>query len=71
MSAAHAPGPASELLTDAVVRRGWLNTFSTENPFCPCDFKSFTKAVRWTEMMMLRQRGGDGLKKAARKGATA
>lgn len=42
-----------ELLTDAVVRRGWQHTFSTENPFCPCDLKSFTKAVRWAEMKML------------------
>lgn len=44
---------ALELLTDAVVRKGWQHTFSTENPFCPCDLKSFTKAVRWTEMKML------------------
>lgn len=32
-----------------VIEQGWRDTFSTNNPFCPCDLKSFTKAVRWAE----------------------
>lgn len=38
-----------KLHTDAQIARGWRDTFSTENPFCPCDLKSFTKAVHWAE----------------------
>ncbi|WP_454731451.1 MULTISPECIES: hypothetical protein [Cupriavidus] len=34
-------------LTDAEIERGWHATFSTSNPYCPCNLKSFTKAVRW------------------------
>lgn len=36
-------------LTSMQIRAGWEDTFSTNNPFCPCDLKSFTKAVTWTE----------------------
>lgn len=36
-------------MTDAQIEQGWRKTFSTDNPFCPCDLKSFTKAVRWAE----------------------
>lgn len=36
-------------LGDSKIRERWEATFSTSNPFCPCDLKSFTKAVRATE----------------------
>lgn len=36
-------------MTAAQIEQGWRDTFSTGNPFCPCDLKSFTKAVRWHE----------------------
>ena len=36
-------------LTPEQIERGWQDTFSTNNPFCPCDLRSFTKAVRWAE----------------------
>lgn len=34
-------------LTPAQIEAGWQSTFSTTNPHCPCDLKSFTKAARW------------------------
>ena len=48
------PGPRPEpgeakALSDRAIEFGWRETFSTENPFCPCNLKSFTKAVRWAE----------------------
>lgn len=36
-------------LTDAEIEQGRHETFSTSNPFCPCDSKTFLKAARWTE----------------------
>lgn len=39
----------AEPLSEAKVRSLWKSTFSTDNPFCPVDFKSFTKAARATE----------------------
>ncbi|WP_308836057.1 hypothetical protein [Paraburkholderia sp. SARCC-3016] len=36
-------------LTEAAMREGWHQTFSTNNTFCPCDFRTFTKVVRWAE----------------------
>lgn len=36
-------------LTPKQIEAGWHATFSTNNPCCPCDLKTFTKAVRWTE----------------------
>ncbi|CAJ0804981.1 hypothetical protein LMG18090_04714 [Ralstonia mannitolilytica] len=36
-------------LSSKKIEAGWHATFSTNNPFCPCDLKSFTKAVRWAE----------------------
>lgn len=36
-------------LTRAEIAKGWEETFVTTNPFCPCDLKSFDKAVRWAE----------------------
>ena len=38
-----------KLMTETQIKKGWRDTFSTENPFCPCDLKSFTKAVHWAE----------------------
>jgi len=40
--------PKDSDLKDAEIERGWHETFSTSNPYCPCNLKSFTKAVRWT-----------------------
>ena len=36
-------------LTDAQIESGREATFSTGNPFCPCDSKTMRKAVRWAE----------------------
>lgn len=36
-------------LTRAEIAKGWEEAFVTTNPFCPCDLKSFDKAVRWAE----------------------
>ncbi len=36
-------------LTDLEIEAGWHTTFSTSNPFCPCNLPTFTKAVRWAE----------------------
>ena len=36
-------------LTDEQIERGREATFSTSNPFCPCDSKTMRKAVRWAE----------------------
>jgi hypothetical protein len=36
-------------LSDEQIENGWRDTFSTDNPYCPCNLKSFTKAVRWAE----------------------
>ena len=47
------PSPA---LTKSQIERGWHETFSTGNPYCPCDLKSFTKAVKWAERAILADR---------------
>lgn len=36
-------------LTDAEIEKGRDQTFSINNPFCPCDSKTMRKAVRWAE----------------------
>lgn len=36
-------------LSDTAIYAGWRTTFSTENPFCPCDLRTFTKVARWVE----------------------
>lgn len=46
----------AQRLTDAQIEQGWRDTFSTNNPFCPCDLKTFTKAARWAEANVHRQR---------------
>ena len=43
-------------LTGAQILAGWHDTFSTNNPFCPCDLKSFTKAVNWAERKLATAR---------------
>lgn len=43
------PADERKPLTEAQIAEGWKATFSTRNPFCPCDLHSFTKAVRWAE----------------------
>lgn len=40
---------APSALDTKQIEAGWRDTFSTDNPFCPCNLKSFTKAVRWAE----------------------
>ena len=42
------PSPAIAM-TDEQITNAWYETFSTSNPFCPCDLKSFTKAARAVE----------------------
>lgn len=41
--------PRSEPLTDKQIEAGREATFSTSNPFCPCDSKTMRKVVRWAE----------------------
>jgi hypothetical protein len=62
MALSHPPIGSNERarLTESVIRDGWHNTFSTENPFCPCDFNTFTKAVRWAEHAIKQQGRGNG-----------
>jgi len=43
------------ILTQAEIERGWHDTFSTGNPFCPCNLKSFTKAVNWAVAAISRK----------------
>ena len=50
-------------LTDAEIEQGREQTFSINNPFCPCDQKTMLKAARWAEAK-LRE------KNAALKGTT-
>jgi len=42
-------GEARKPLTEDEIERGRKATFSTGNPFCPCDSKTMRKAVRWAE----------------------
>jgi hypothetical protein len=44
-----AQAQAQQGLTDERIEQGWRDTFSTSNPFCPCDLKTFTKATRWAD----------------------
>jgi hypothetical protein len=36
-------------LTDKEIEKGRDQTFSINNPYCPCDSKTMRKAVRWAE----------------------
>lgn len=47
--AAARPQPVQEPLTNAQIEEGRKATFSTDNPFCPCDSKTMRKAVWWAE----------------------
>jgi hypothetical protein len=36
-------------LTVEQLEKGREQTFSTNNPFCPCDSKTFRKVAKWVE----------------------
>lgn len=55
-----APRAAMEPLTDEQIEKLRRDTFSTENPFCPCDSKTMRKAVWATE-----RAHGIGIKKGS------
>jgi len=41
--------PKRKPLTDELLEKGRDQTFSINNPFCPCDSKTFRKVARWVE----------------------
>lgn len=41
--------PKRKPLTDEHLEKGRGQTFSINNPFCPCDSKTFRKVARWVE----------------------
>lgn len=45
-------------LTDAELEAGRHQVFSTSNPFCPCDSKTFRKAARWAIAAHEAKKGG-------------
>lgn len=45
-------------LTSKQIEAGWKATFSTDNPYCPCNLKSFTKAVNWAERAIAAANAG-------------
>lgn len=49
LSTTAAPQARSSALTEAQIEEGRRATFSTDNPFCPCERKTMLKAVRWAE----------------------
>lgn len=53
------------VLTDTDIEQGRHKTFSTENPFCPCDSKTFRKAARWAEQAVLQSPEVQALRKDA------
>lgn len=48
------PAGGVEELSESQIQEGWESTFSTNNPFCPCDLRTFTKAARWAERAIRR-----------------
>lgn len=53
--------PAAEVeLTDAELEAGRHQVFSTNNPFCPCDSKTFRKAARWAISAHEAKKNGGG-----------
>jgi hypothetical protein len=56
----YAAPPAQTALTDAAIEAGWHQTFSTNNPYCPCNLKSFTKAVQWAERALTAAQSASG-----------
>lgn len=47
------PSAPARVLGDAEIEAGWRRVFSTNNPYCPCDLRSFTRAARWAESAIL------------------
>lgn len=47
--AAPAPAQPRQPLSDAALEALWGKTFSTRNPFCPCDLRTFIKTARAVE----------------------
>lgn len=41
--------PQRKPLSEAQLEKGRDQTFSINNPFCPCDSKTFRKVARWVE----------------------
>jgi hypothetical protein len=39
-------------LTDEEIEKGRDQTFSINNPYCPCDSKTMRKAARWAEFKL-------------------
>lgn len=56
MTAALAQPAKPVELSDDEIKAGWEKTFSTNNPYCPCNLKSFTKAVNWTLAAAAKER---------------
>lgn len=46
-------------LTDEELEAGRHQVFSTNNPFCPCDSKTFRKAARWAIAAHIAKQSGD------------
>jgi hypothetical protein len=44
-------------LTDDEIEKGRDQTFSINNPYCPCDSKTMRKAVRWAEAKLKEKNG--------------
>lgn len=44
----------TKVLTDEQIEQGREATFSTNNPYCPCDSKTMRKAARWAEQAVLQ-----------------
>jgi len=40
------------MITDEQMRKRWEELFSTNNPFCPCDFGTFKKVARAIEQLV-------------------
>ena len=53
------------VLTDEQIEHGREATFSTDNPFCPCNAKTMRKAVRWAEHAILQSPEVQALRKDA------
>jgi hypothetical protein len=45
-------------LTDEEIEKGRDQTFSINNPYCPCDSKTMRKAVRWAEAKLKEKNNG-------------
>jgi len=45
-------------LTEEEIEKGRDQTFSVNNPYCPCDSKTMRKAVRWAEAKLKEKNNG-------------